>query len=352
MGSGSVLLFVCSWDLDGLGVPEGLSVFVHNVEDGSLSLVAPLLPIPAANYMAFDPIRRTIYVAVGGTDHRIASVQLTEDGTPDRTSLRFVDGGGVGPAHLCMDAVRRQLFASNYPDSSISILDAPASRDDPLSLQAVIRHHGSGPKKSRQATAHPHSVLVTPDGSHALVADLGVDRIYTYAISDDEPVARLVSQTSLPPGAGPRHMAQSSDGRLFVTCELSDSVWVGRSMGVGEDFRFVDSLPGTGFPSELLLSEDEASLYVAARQTSTIEAYAVDGGGVEHVGSVSSGALGPRHFVLHGRYLYVANHQGSNVTVLHRDSSSGLLTPTGLSATVSWPACLIALSTDELRSGV
>lgn len=341
------ILYASSWDLDGVGVQEGLSVLFHDIENGTISLRESQLPLPAANYVTYDPGPRVLYVAIGGGDRRVASVSVAPDGSLIPASVQYADTGGLGPAHLCVDSPRRHVFVSNYDGSSFAMLDAAMSPAGRLTLRVVIRHEGSGPDAARQQEAHPHSVLVSSDGNCAFVADLGTDEVVAYTIGSDGQSLTVLATTSLPPRAGPRHMALHGDGTLFVTCELAGAVWVGRDREQSRSFEHLYTLEGIENPSELALSDDGRFLYVASRHAGTIECYALGTGGAEHVGSVSSGGRGPRHFVIRGDYVYVANHHGSTVTVLSRDAATGRLVPTGLVADIPSPACLVALDAPQ-----
>jgi 6-phosphogluconolactonase (cycloisomerase 2 family) len=56
----------------------------------------------------------------------------------------------------------------------------------------------------RQESAHLHSTVFSPDGNFLLVADLGMDKIYTYTINSDEEIPlSLISVYEVIAGDGP-----------------------------------------------------------------------------------------------------------------------------------------------------
>jgi len=116
-------------------------------------------------------------------------------------------------------------------------------------------HTGHGPDP-RQASAHCHEAVPTPDGKHYVVVDLGLDALVTY------PLPQTIKQSSYPQsnnqtikqsptsplGAGPRHVLFHPDGRhAFVVFEIGSRI-ASYDWSVTDGFRMLDSLPT--MPSE------------------------------------------------------------------------------------------------------
>ena len=79
----------------------------------------------------------------------------------------------------------------------------------------------------RQEHAHAHCVAFTPDEERVLVTDLGADRIFLYRFDRETLSLSPAGNVALCPGAGPRHMVFSRDGRfLYLVTELSNQVYV------------------------------------------------------------------------------------------------------------------------------
>ena len=84
------------------------------------------------------------------------------------------------PSHLAVDATGRALLAANYHNGFVA--SVPVRADGTLGLANVIRHEGKGPQPTRQDKPHIHSVTLSPDNRFVIVADLGLDRVYSYAL--------------------------------------------------------------------------------------------------------------------------------------------------------------------------
>jgi len=99
------------------------------------------------------------------------------------------------------------------------------------------RHEGRGPDP-RQATAHCHAAVPTPDGRHYAVVDLGIDSLVTYSAESDGPGKAFRTE---PAGAGPRHLVFHPDGRhAFVVFELGSRI-ASYSWSETDGFRLLDS---------------------------------------------------------------------------------------------------------------
>ena len=151
----------------------------------------------------------------------------------------------------------------------------------------LIRHSGSGPDASRQQSAHPHSINVDPSGRFAIVADLGLDRVYVYRLDagkgtltpNDPPFAGVA------PGAGPRHFAFHPDGRhAFVINEMGGihhRVQLGRREGSPDALRdspiLREGVHGSSNTSaEVVVSKDGRFVYGSNRGDDSIVVHAFD----------------------------------------------------------------------------
>jgi 6-phosphogluconolactonase (cycloisomerase 2 family) len=59
------------------------------------------------------------------------------------------------------------------------------------------------------------------------------------------------------------------------------------------------------------------------------------------VGEVSTGGIWPRHFVLDGGFLYVANERSHTVVTFRLDPDTGIPTPTADVLPTASPTCVL-----------
>ena len=220
--------------------------------------------------------------------------------------------------------------------------------------QYVDQHKGTGPNAERQDAPHAHCILPDPSNRFALVADLGVDRVFVYRLDLDGKSLRHVEggDAVMRPGAGPRHIAfHPTLPLVFVANELDSTVATLRfdaERGALAPIATNSTLPagwtGTNYPADIHVAPTGRTLYVSNRGHNSVAVFSVaDSTGaltLEQV--VSTGGDWPRNFTLDptGRWLLVANQRSNSVVVFSRDQESGRLTPTRQRIALSSPVCL------------
>jgi 6-phosphogluconolactonase len=257
------------------------------------------------------------------------------------------------PSHLAVDANGRTLLAANYRDGYVSRMAIRA--DGTTGPAAFIRHEGRGPHPTRQDRPHPHSVTVSPDNRHVLVADLGLDRVYTYAL-DDDPTALTPAQppfVATAAGAGPRHSAFGADGRhVYVINELNSTIDVhafDSAHGALTLRQTVSTLPadftGENIPAEIRVHPNGRFAYGSTRGHDSIASFAIDAasGRLTCIGFTPTGGRNPRNFALSpdGAWLVCGHQDTPRVTVFRLDPATGQLAPTDHFAEVPAVVCVL-----------
>ena len=130
--------------------------------------------------------------------------------------------GNTGYSHISLTSDGKFLLGSAY---SGAFLDLLALAPDGKISKLHTRHFFKGNSiHKRQKKSHPHFAAQTPDSAMVLVADLGSDRIHTFKY---DAAKGLTPGESVPvtPGAGPRHLSFSDDGKFFFSAnELNNTV--------------------------------------------------------------------------------------------------------------------------------
>ena len=345
--AGPVFVYVGSYTKDppggGSNNPVGLSVFKVNAADGGL---APVQQVLSANpsFLALDPSRRFLYVIneiddYGGKKTGSAEAFAIDPSSGMLTLLNRQSVGGPVPAHLAVDPGGRHLVVANYIGGNFVVLPIGADgRLEPVSGE--LRDTGSGPNQARQEAPHPHAVVFDRAGRHIAAADLGIDTVQTFRLSDGG-LAR-VSAASLPPGAGPRHIAFHLNGQvLYVVNELNATVTVfaydPAAGQIGESLQTISTEPpGYGGPhstAEIAVHPSGKFLYASNRGYNSIVGYRIDPGTslLSVIGHATKDVNFPRNFAIDpsGRWLYVANQRGDTIVQFAVDAETGELTPAG-----------------------
>ena len=259
------------------------------------------------------------------------------------------------PSHLVVDATGRTLLAANYRDGYVSAI--PLHTDGTLGAPNIVRHEGKGPHPTRQEKAHAHSVTLSPDNRFVIVCDLGLDRIFSYAL--EAGAARLTP--ARPPfvataaGAGPRHFKFGRDGRhAYAINELNNTVVAydyDAASGALAPLAAVSTLPpdfkDANTTAEVRVHPNGKFLYGSNRGHDSIAVFGVDAAtgrlSAAPLEIVPCGGKNPRNFALSpdGKWLVCAHQDTPLLTVFRVNPDTGHLTRTAHTAEVAACVCVL-----------
>lgn len=310
----------------------------------------------SSNWVVAHPARPVLYVAGGEQGGLIrvfdiddASGALRQSG---ETATQAVPAGSGGVSYIGLTADADTLLVADFATGSA--VTVPVGPHGGLGAVASrVQDTGSGPNP-RQAGPHTHHVVIDPSGGHALVADFGADRVFTYAY--DRATRRMSVNTPDGPGSyataagsGPRRLAFHPSGRTVyllneLTADLQVLRWDPRSGRLTPRQLLTTNAPGhTGSTSaaELAVSHDGRHVYASNRGDNSLLVLAVDPRTrlLTEVQRLPCGGVTPWSFSLHpaGGWLFVANEASGAVNLFHVDRKSGHLTDTGTSVAVPYP---------------
>jgi len=233
--------------------------------------------------------------------------------------------------------------------ATLNILDDGSLGD----CGARLKHEGGSVDPKRQTGPHAHSINLTPDGSRAVVADLGTDKVVVYRFDPDD--GSLIPNdppwVKVDPGSGPRHLAFHPDGnRVYLLNEMFATVTTfsyERANGALDRLQTISMLPdgyvGINSAAEIVVHPSGKFVYASNRGHDSIAIFAVqpDDGILVALGREASGGQEPRNFVIDqsGRFLFSANQNSDNVVVF-RIEDDGRLTRTTMEVVVPKPVCI------------
>ncbi|WP_223534062.1 lactonase family protein [Pseudomonas sp. GL-B-16] len=277
-----------------------------------------------------DPVGRVSSFAIDPKTHALSLISQVQ-------SL------GNEPTHSSLSTDGSHLFVSNYsvaedPGGTLAVL--PVAVDGKLKpVVQMSSHPASRVNLERQASAHVHSTIPSPDGQYVFANDLGADKVFAYRF-DPNPELPLTPATpafvQLPPGSGPRHLLFSADGKhAWLTMEMSAQVAVfDYHDGQLKQTQMVDLAAGQPVSDKaaaaLHASADGKFLYVSNRGTANqLLVFAIDPA-TGHLSELQRRAVEgdhPREFSLDpsGRFLLIANQKSNQIVVVERDAKTGLL---------------------------
>lgn len=341
------------------GASKGIYQAQFDAQTGKLSDPELAAETKNPSFLALHPDGRHLYAvgeinSFGGQKTGAVSAFGIEANTGRLEALGQQSSGGGGPCHVAVDRSGRCVMVANYGSGSIAAL--PIEPKGGLGAPAgIVQHEGASVNPRRQAGPHAHQIVPDPANRLALVCDLGLDKVLFYRL-EPRP-ARLVAgdppSVSLPPGAGPRHLAFHPKGKfVYVISELNSTITACRYQakpGTLEPVQTVSTLPeefrGENTCAEIQVHPSGKFVCGSNRGHDSLAMFAADSrsGRLTLLQHQSSGGKTPRFFDFDpsGRWLLAANQGSDNVAVFAVEPQTGRLTPTGQSITVGAPVCVV-----------
>jgi 6-phosphogluconolactonase len=331
-------------------------IYAVRLDDETGALSAPELAAETPNptWVTFSPDKKFLYTIHGSKAQAIGFKVNAPDAklTPLPQNDLAKEAAG-GPCHLAVDATGRVLLAANYGDGYVSSM--PIHADGTLGAPLKIQHTGTSVNPTRQDKPHVHSVTLSPDNRFVMVCDLGLDKIFTYAL---DPATAKLSPGNPPfvvaePGTGPRHFKFSNDGRhAYNLTEMGATVVAydyNAANGALTPIQSVSTVP-VGFKdlkwaAEVRIHPNGKFLYASNRGHDSIAGFAIDpvSARLTPIEIVPSGGKVPRNFALspNGKWLVCGHQESDQLTVFRVDPATGRLTLTPNTAPVSMCVCVL-----------
>lgn len=338
---------------------KGIYAIRLDAETGMLG--APVLAAEAVDpaWITLSPDRRFLYAIHPSAAQAIgfsvdpANGKLTPlPDTPARPELLERVPVANAPSHLAVDATGRVLLAANYREGFVAAI--PIRADGTLGTPNRTPHEGKG-AHPRQDKPHAHSVTLSPDNRFVIVADLGVDKIFSYAL---DPAAARLTPANPPfvataPGAGPRHFKFGHDGRhAYAINELANTIAAydyDAARGALTSRQIVPTLPddftALTTTAEVRVHPNAKFLYGSNRGHDSLAVFAIDAttGMLTPVEIVPTGGKIPRNFALSpdGKWLVCGHQDTALITVFRVDPTTGRLTRSEHTAAGPSSVCIL-----------
>jgi 6-phosphogluconolactonase len=329
-------------------------IYAARLDDDTGALSAPELVAETLNptWVVLSPDKKFLYTIHASKAQAIG--YKVDGATGKLTPLPLPANANEAtnaPSHLAVDATGRVLIASNYGAGYVASM--AIKPDGTLGVPTITPHTGHGPNPQRQDKPHPHSATFSPDNRFVIVCDLGLDKIFTYAI--DPGTAKLTPAS--PPFvevqacSGPRHFKFSNDGRhAYCITEMGatiDAFDYNATNGALTPIQMISTLPAdyqAKWGAEVRVHPNGKFLYGSNRGHGSIAVFAIEAGTgkLTLVETVPTGSKVPRNFALspNGKWLVCGHQDTDKITVFRVDATTGKLTPTANGASIAACICV------------
>jgi 6-phosphogluconolactonase len=333
-------------------------IYALKWDAGSKTYVSLGLQADVTNpsFVAVSPSHRFLYAITERAARRDGTGSLSSYSIDPATGalklLNHVPAHGNTTAHLVVDATGKWLLVANYGSGSVAAF--ALKPDGSIGGETDFKQHvGSSVNAHRQMGPHPHEVVLSADNRFVYVPDLGLDKVFVYALDSATGKLTLASTTDTRPGFGPRHMLLGKDGRFaYVLGEMGSAVAVmsaDKASGKLTLLDAIDTVPPRlteeNNSAELALSSDGRFLYATNRGHDSVTVFSVNGrnGRLTNVQNIATQGKIPRGMALDpdGTHLLTGNQNSDTITVFDRDIKTGKLTFASQMTDIPTAVCIL-----------
>jgi len=355
--SGTMWLYVGTYT-HGKTPSEGIYLLELDLASGRLTTRGAAARLADPSFLAIHPTRKFLYAVneldkFNGRKGGSVSALSIDPASGMLTLLNQQSSGGSDPCHLTVDRTGKNVLVANYGSGSIACL--PIQAGGTLSAaSSFLQHEGKSVDSGRQEGPHAHSINLDQANRFAIVADLGLDRVFVYkldagkgTLTPNEPPFATVA-----PGSGPRHFAFHPGGRFgYVISEMANTVTAfayEADRGALTEIQTISTLPpsfqGKSYTAEVQVHPSGKFLYGSNRGHDSIAIFTVDPvtGKLTAAGHQATLGKNPRNFAIDptGKYLLAENQDSDSIVVFRIDPATGDLKQVGEPLAVPMPVCI------------
>jgi 6-phosphogluconolactonase len=282
------------------------------------------------SYLAWSPNRKYLYAVNESDMGKVVSFSIASSNGA-LSKLTEGSSGGSGPCFVGVHPNGKWVFAANYGSGHVAVL--PVQADGGV----------SNPVDVQLAGKNAHMAITDASGKWLFVPCLGSDYVMVYGLDEVSGKLKEVSTVAVAKGAGPRHLAFSSDEKfMYVLNELNSTLSAFACDLTAPSFRdigTVSTLPadftGKNKCAHLAIAPDGKTLYASNRGHNSVAIYRVDtaSGKLTLAGHETAGSEinVPRDFTLTaaGTLALVASQKSDLVSIMRIDPATGLMSKIG-----------------------
>lgn len=247
------------------------------------------------------------------------------------------------------NADKTYTYAIDYYNGEVVRSPVKGSKITNLYVEDQLKGKSIDPIK--QSESHPSSILYSPD-QRLIVTDLGGDEIIVYQTLDDGHLAHDEELSfKVKEGSGPAKMIFSHSGKYaYLMNEISSMIDVYQY----DDGKFTlqqsvssylkEEFDGVNTPTDMLMSDDDAYLFVTNKGDDTVVVYGVDDedGTISRIDCIEVDE-GPSCMALfENQYLVVCSKTAGTIESfeIRTNERNGVLFETHYAIAIHGPTCI------------
>ncbi len=339
------------------GDDAAIHAYGFDLKTGALKLLHKNKDVQHPFFIAVSPNNKYLYSihaeSFGSKEpEQVAAFEL-KGRTGELKLLNRQSTQGSASCYVDVDRTGKMVVVANYTTGNVLSYSVEANGSlGPA--KSVFQNAGKTVDPKRQPGPHAHCFVVSPDNKYAYAADLGLDRVFGYAIDPAKatltPTRQQFART--PPRAGPRHLTfHPKKPLVYVINEIENSVTVFDYHA--EDGTLIEQQTLSTLPADFTAGSDCADvkitpngkfLYGTNRGHDSIAAYEIgDDGRLKLLAIEPSLGKGPQNLAItaDGQWVLCANMPENNVIVFKIDQATGKLKATGDPVSIPGPSCIL-----------
>src|SRR3954469_1626608 len=208
------------------GTSKGIYAWKFDSKDGKIAPLGLMAQTPQAAHLWIAPNGKTLYTVNWETNGGVSAYRIDAK-TGALSFLNKTSSHGAQPNQVVVDPSGQVAVTVNYTSGSLAAYKLEP--DGKLGEAFYVDQHTGKPLSPKQPGPKQHGIQFSKDNKYMFIADLGLDRVYSYRFD-----AAVPSLTPADPpyvsthaGAGPRRIQMSPDGKfLYVDHETDSEVGV------------------------------------------------------------------------------------------------------------------------------
>ncbi|HEU0095960.1 MAG TPA: lactonase family protein, partial [Rhizomicrobium sp.] len=263
------------------GTSKGIYAWRFDDQTGAATPLGLMAETPQPAHVWIAPNGKTLYAVNWETQGTVSAYRIDRK-TGALTFLNKTSSHGAQPNQVVVDPSGRVAVTVNYTSGSLAAYRIEP--DGKLGEAFYVDQHTGKPLSAKQPGAKQHGIQFSKDNTFIFIADLGLDRVYSYHFDAAAPSITPANPPyiSTHAGAGPRRIQMSPDGRfLYVDHETDSEIQVfaidgGKLISLQTLPTVPAGAKAHNSTAELEISHNGRHLYVGNRGHDSIAIFAVN----------------------------------------------------------------------------
>src|SRR3954469_8079636 len=166
------------------GTSKGIYAWSFDSKDGKLEPLGLMAETPQPAHVWIAPNGKTLYTVNWETAGSVSAYHI-DPHTGALTFLNKTSSHGAQPNQVVVDPSGRVAVTVNYTSGSLAAYKLEP--DGKLGEAFYVDQHSGKPLSARQPGPKQHGIQFSKDNRYMFIADLGLDRVYTYKFNAGAP---------------------------------------------------------------------------------------------------------------------------------------------------------------------